>query len=262
MEVIIQKDAAAARKLASKIIAHQIENKPTSTLGLATGRTMELLYSLLVDQHREGKLDFSLCRSFNLDEYVGIARDDENSYRSYMNMHLFNHVNIDLRNTHVPHGDEKDLDWECHRYDKLIDECGGIDLQLLGIGQAGHIGFNEPGSSLRSRTRVKPLAPETMEQNRPLFKDPNSMPHRAITMGVGTILDSRRALMLATGKSKAEIIRKAVEGPITSMVTASALQLHPQCTVIVDEEAAELLEFKDHYRWVFESEPEWVHYRE
>ena len=143
----------------------------------------------------------------------------------------------------------------------MILEAGGIDLQLLGIGKAGHIGFNEPLSALRSRTRVKALAPTTIKQNAPLFDDPAKMPRRAITMGVGTILEARRCLLLATGAAKAEIIAQAVEGPITSMVTASALQLHPRCTVIVDEDAARKLKEKEYYRWIFENEPEWESYR-
>lgn len=261
MEVIIRKDAEAVAKIACKIISSQIIHKPNSVLGLATGRTMEMLYGYLVKLHKENGLDFSLCRSFNLDEYVGLTGEDENSYRSYMNKHLFNNVNIDFRNTHVPHGDAEDLDLECILYENLMEENGGIDLQLLGIGHDGHIGFNEPLSALKSRTRVKALAPETVEQNQRLFKDPSMMPKRAITMGVGTILESKRALLLATGEEKAEIIAKAVEGPITSMVTASALQLHPQCTIIVDEAAGAQLKGKEHYNWVFENEPEWEHYR-
>ena len=261
MEVIIQKDAEATANLASLIIANQIITKPHSVLGMATGRTMEMLYKKLVDRHINEDLDFSLCHTFNLDEYVGIDRYDENSYRSYMNKHLFEKVNIDFRNTHVPHGDAEDLDQECRDYDERIANRGGIDLQLLGIGQDGHIGFNEPLSALKSRTRAKALAPETIEQNRHLFSNPNAIPRRAITMGVGTILESKRALLIATGKEKAAIIHKAVEGPITSMVTASALQLHSYCTVIVDEDAASELEGKEHYRWVFENEPEWDQYR-
>jgi glucosamine-6-phosphate deaminase len=262
MEVIIQKDEYDAALLTARVIAVEIGKKPHIVLGLATGRTMEKVYEILVTFYKNDGLDFSLCRTFNLDEYVGLPREDEHAYRSYMNKHLFDKVNIDIRNTHVPHGTAEALDAECRRYDKLIRECGGIDLQLLGIGRAGHIGFNEPLSALKSRTRVKALTPETLKQNKPLFKDPQKMPRRAITMGVGTILESKRCLMLVTGFKKAEILKKAVEGPITSMVTASALQLHPHCTVICDEEAAELLEGKDYYRWVFENEPEWAQFQE
>lgn len=261
MEVIIQKDEHAAAYLTAQVIASALRKKPHLVLGLATGRTMALVYPVLVDLYKNHGLDFSLCRTFNLDEYVGIPSDGKNSYRSYMKKNLFNKVNIDIRNTHVPHGMAEDLEEECNRYDNLTQECGGIDLQLLGIGRAGHIGFNEPLSALKSRTRVKALTPETMEQNRPLFDNPDEMPRRAITMGVGTILESKRCLMLVTGFKKAEILKKAVEGPITSMVTASALQLHPHCTVICDEEAAELLDGKNHYRWIFENEPEWAQYR-
>ncbi len=261
MEVIIQKDEQAAANLTARIIASTLRKRPSLVLGLATGRTMELVYPVLVGLHKKEDLDFSLCRTFNLDEYVGLPREDVHSYRSYMNKNLFDKVNVDMRNTHIPHGMAEDLEIECQRYDSLTQECGGIDLQLLGLGQAGHIGFNEPLSALRSRTRVKALIPETMEQNKPLFKDPEKMPRRAITMGVGTILESKRCLMLVTGFKKAEILRKAVEGPITSMITATALQLHPHCTVIVDEEAAELLEGKKHYLWAFENEPEWADYQ-
>jgi len=143
----------------------------------------------------------------------------------------------------------------------LIQRFGGIDVQLLGIGRAGHIGFNEPLSALRSRTRVKALTPTTLKQNAPAFGGEEKVPRRAITMGVGTIIEARRCLLLATGETKAEVIAQAVEGPITSMVTASALQLHPRCTVVVDEAAASKLKEKDYYRWIFENEPEWEEYR-
>jgi glucosamine-6-phosphate deaminase len=155
----------------------------------------------------------------------------------------------------------QDLDAECRRYEALIHRFGGIDLQLLGIGKAGHIGFNEPLSALHSRTRVKALTPTTIRQNAASFGGEDKMPRRAITMGVGTIIESRRCVLLATGDSKAAIVAKAVEGPITSMVTASALQLHPRCTVVVDEEAGALLQERDYYRWIFENEPEWQDYQ-
>lgn len=261
MEVIIQKDLHTASLLTAHIIASEMRKNPHIVLGMATGRTMERVYHLLSEMHNQGNLDFSLCKTFNLDEYAGLPPTDINSYRSYMGEHLFDHVNIDPRNTYIPDGTAQDLDFECKRYERLIKKHGGIDLQLLGIGRAGHIGFNEPLSALKSRTRVKSLTPETMEQNRPLFKGDGAMPGRAITMGVGTILESKRCIMLVAGSEKAQILKKAVEGPITSMVTASALQLHPHCTVIVDEAAAELLECKDYYRWIYINEPEWDEYR-
>jgi glucosamine-6-phosphate deaminase len=222
---------------------------------------MECVYRHLVRLHREGGLDFSLCRTFNLDEYVGLFPSDPNSYRHYMEHHLFRQVNVDPRNTYLPNGLATDLDDECCRYETTIQRFGGIDLQLLGIGKAGHIGFNEPLSALRSRTRVKALTPTTLKQNAPMFGGEDRVPRRAITMGVGTILESRRCLLLATGGSKAEVVAKAVEGPITSMISATTLQLHPRCTVIVDQEAAAHLAEKEYYRWIFANEPEWEEFR-
>ncbi len=261
MEVIIRPTADAAAKLVADIISHELRANAHLVLGLATGRTMESVYAKLVRMYREERLDFSLCSTFNLDEYVGLPASDRHSYRHYMNHHLFMQVNIELRNTHLPDGTVADLNVECARYEALIRRFGGIDLQLLGIGRAGHLGFNEPLSALRSRTRVKALAPATLAQNAPLFTDPSLMPRRAITMGVGTILEGRRCVLLATGEEKAEIIAKAVEGPITAMISATALQLHDHCTVIVDEAAAGQLQGADYYRWIFENEPEWESYR-
>jgi glucosamine-6-phosphate deaminase len=261
MEVIIQPAKEAAARLAARIIARELRTNPHLVLGLATGKTMECVYRALVRMRQEEGLDFSLCRTFNLDEYVGLFPSDPNSYRHYMNRHLFDHVNIDLRNTHLPNGLAEDLDQECRRYEAAIQRFGGIDLQLLGIGKAGHIGFNEPLSALRSRTRVKALTPTTLRQNAPFFGGEDKMPRRAITMGVGTIIEARRCLLLATGESKAAMLAQAVEGPITSMISASALQLHARCTVVVDEAAASRLAGKDYYRWIFENEPEWEEYR-
>jgi glucosamine-6-phosphate deaminase len=223
---------------------------------------MERVYQLLVAMHETDDLDFSSCRTFNLDEYVGLAPSDPHSYRHYMDEHFFNRVNIDRRNTQLPNGMAKDLDAECRAYEARIRDAGGIDLQVLGVGRSGHIGFNEPLSALRSRTRVKALTQTTILQNAPLFGGAYFVPPRAITMGVGTILDARRVLLLATGSDKAGILATTVEGPITSMVSATALQLHERCTVIVDEPAAVELKGVEYYRWIFESEPEWETYRE
>lgn len=261
MELVIQPDAEHAANLVALLIAKALREKPHLVLGLATGRTMERVYNILVRMHREEGLDFSLCRTFNLDEYIGLRPDDPNSYRYYMDKHLFSQINIDRRNTFLPDGMARDIKASCRSYEEHIAECGGIDLQLLGIGADGHIGFNEPLSALRSRTRDKALTPSTIAVNSTLFKDPKSMPTRAITMGVGTILDARSAILLVTGSSKAEILAKAAEGPITSMVTASALQLHPACRVVVDEHAAVNLKAQDYYRWIFATEPEWAEFR-
>lgn len=261
MEVIIRPTADAAADLVARIIATELRANPNLVLGLATGRTMEAVYARLVRMHLEDQLDFSLCRTFNLDEYVGLSATDRNSYRHYMNEHLFNKVNIDLRNTHLPDGMASDLDAECAHYEHLITRCGGIDLQLLGIGCAGHLGFNEPLSAFRSRTRVKALAPATRAQNAPLFEQADQMPYRAITMGVGTILNARRCVLMATGIDKAEIVAKAVEGPITAMISATTLQLHERCNVVVDEVAASQLQGNEYYRWIFANEPEWAAFR-
>jgi glucosamine-6-phosphate deaminase len=261
MEVVIRPNSDAAADLVARVIAREMRSNPRLVMGLATGNTMESVYARLVQMHGEAGLDFSGCRTFNLDEYVGLSSNHANSYRHYMNHHLFLRVNIDLQNTHLPDGMAADLVTECANYERLIVENGGIDLQLLGIGQNGHLGFNEPLSAFRSRTRVKILSPVTRAQNAPLFPRPELVPHRAITMGVGSILDCRRCILLATGEEKAAVIAKAVEGPITSMISATALQLHPECTLILDEAAGSQLKESDYYHWVFENQPEWEPFR-
>jgi glucosamine-6-phosphate deaminase len=258
MEVIIRPTRGKATSLVAKLIIDQITAKHNSVLGLATGRTMEEVY----EKAARYNANFTECSSFNLDEYVGIPGTDKNSYRYYMNKHLFEKINIKIENTFLPNGVAKDLIAECKEYEVKMAEKGGIDLQLLGIGRSGHIGFNEPLSALFSRTREKALTPVTIAQNSPLFENPEDMPKQAVTMGVGTILDAKRVVLLATGKEKAEIIAKAVEGPITSMISATALQLHRSCVIIVDEEAAEHLKEKEYYHWIFKNEPEWKAYQD
>ncbi|HVU28264.1 MAG TPA: glucosamine-6-phosphate deaminase [Verrucomicrobiae bacterium] len=247
MEIIIQPNAQNAADLVAQIIAEALCFNPRLVLGLASGRTMEPVYARLVRMHHEKWLDFSACRTFNLDEYVGLPGNDRNSYRHYMNHHLFAQVNVELSNTHLPDGMVANLSGECANYERLISESGGIDLQLLGIGQNGHLGFNEPLSAFRSRTRVQTLSPMTRAQNAPLFSSSDQVPHCAITMGVGTILDCRHCVLLATGEEKAAIIAKTIEGPITSMITATALQLHPACTVVLDEAAGSQLKESNAY---------------
>jgi glucosamine-6-phosphate deaminase len=263
MEVIIRPTPGRAAHLTAKLIAAELRAKPDLVLGLATGSTMEAVYEALATMHRRDGLDFSRCTTFSLDEYIGLAPDHPYSYHEYMRQHLFGRVNVNPSQTHLPNGAAADLDAECRHYEELIRQAGGIDIQLLGLGSDGHIGFNEPLSALRSRTRQKALAPATIAQNvRFCGGDPDRMPKRALTMGVGTILEARKCLMLVTGANKADILTRAVEGPITAMVTASALQLHPSCRVIVDEAAAARLEGSAYYRWIFESECEWAIYRD
>jgi glucosamine-6-phosphate deaminase len=257
MEVIVQESSGAAVSLTARIIAYHVHRKPHTVLGLATGRTMEPVYAELVRLHREKGLDFSLARAFNLDEYLGLAPDHPQSYRQFMNEHLFHHINIDLRNTRLLNGLTTDVVAECECFEDEIRDCGGIDLQVLGIGRSGHIGFNEPASSLGSRTRSKTLTPETLAQNAPLFGRHEDVPRHVLTMGVGTILESYCLLMLVTGAEKADVAAQAIEGPLTSMVTASAIQLHPRCTVVLDQDAAARLTLRDYYRWVYENKPDW-----
>ena len=250
MRVIIKNTAAEAELETAKIIANEIRIKPEYKLGLATGRTMEAVYANLVKMNKAGELDFSLVKTFNLDEYIGLSPDDKNSYHYYMNYHLFSKINIDLRNTHVPQGDVEDVALAAYEFECAMQDAGGVDLQLLGIGRTGHIGFNEPLSSFASRTREVTLTELTYQQNSPLFDNPADMPMHAVTMGVGTILEAGKLLLLATGTEKADIIAKTIEGPITSMISATALQLHPDATVVLDEEAAAKLVGKESYKWM------------
>lgn len=262
MEIVVLPDARAAERLAARIVADRLKAKPDLVLGCATGATMEGIYAELVRLHREEGLSFARATTFNLDEYVGLAADDERSYHYYMRRHLFGHVDLRPERCHLPDGLAADLRAEARAYEASIDAAGGIDIQLLGLGRTGHIGFNEPLSALMSRTRPVALTPTTREQNAPHFGgDPAAVPERALTMGVGTILAARELLMVVTGERKAEVLARATEGPITSMVSATALQLHPHCVVIVDEAAASRLEGREHYKWEFENDPEWAPYR-
>jgi len=264
MEVIICKDRVAQAQYAAGIIRHQVESKPNSVLGLATGSTPEDTYRLLVKAHQEDGLNFSGVTTFNLDEYLGLPRDHEQSYYWFMHDRLFNHINVRPENVNLPDGMAADPEAACAQYEEKIRAAGGIDLQLLGIGGDGHIAFNEPGSSLASRTRVKTLTEQTIKDNAGLFFNGNEdeVPRFAITMGVGSILDARHCLLLATGARKADVIKAMIEGPVSSAVTASALQLHPRVTVVLDEEAASKLEHGDYYRWVHSQQGEYAKLRE
>ncbi|MFC0510951.1 MULTISPECIES: glucosamine-6-phosphate deaminase [Asaia] len=242
MRLFIMPDPHSATRFAANEIASLMIERPNPVLGLATGRTMEGVYRALCGMHREEGLDFSTTTSFNLDEYVGLSAADPCSYHHYMNALLFNHVNSRPDAIHLPAGDAPDLDAECTAYEESIRASGGIDLQLLGIGDTGHIGFNEPPSPFDSRTRCVTLNQKTRIQNAAMFGgNPDAVPTRALTMGVGTILEARQLLLLALGQSKAAIIAKALEGPVGPQVSASAIRLHRQCTVILDEASASAL---------------------
>jgi len=258
VEVILQPSRDTAVALAARLVGDRLRARPDLVLGLATGRTMEGLYNCLA----ESGVSFARCRTFNLDEYIGLPADHPNSYARYMRDRLFSRVDIDPANTHLPDGMAEDLAGEAARYEAAIKAAGGIDLQLLGIGESGHIGFNEPLSAITSRTRDKTLSPATRRQNAEMFGgDPAAVPARALTMGVGTILEARELLLVACGTAKADILAAAVEGPLTAYVSASAIQLHPNCKVIVDADAASALKGQDYYRFVFENEPSWAPYR-
>jgi glucosamine-6-phosphate deaminase len=253
MEIIIQPTPAAATTIAARLVAGLIRRKPDAVLGLATGGTQESLYRQLVAE----KLDWSRITTFNLDEYVGVSPDHPQSYHRFMAERLFSHINIPAHNVNIPDGLAADIPGWCQNYERKIAAAGGMDLQLLGIGTDGHIGFNEPSSSLASRTRIKTLALQTQRDNARFFGGEDKVPHHVITMGIGTILEARHCLLLALGAKKARAIAAACEGPVTAMNPASALQLHPKVTVCLDEEAAAELKLKDYYRWVYENKPDW-----
>ncbi|MGH7941146.1 MAG: glucosamine-6-phosphate deaminase [Limisphaerales bacterium] len=253
MEIIIQSTQEAAAKVAARLIARLLRGKPDAVLGLATGSTPLPLYRQLTLM----KLDWRRVKTFNLDEYAGLAPEHPASYHYFMRENLFRHINIANRNIHIPDGLTPDIPVFCRNYEEEIRAAGGIDLQLLGIGADGHIGFNEPSSSLASRTRIKTLTARTRRDNARFFGGESEAPHHVITMGIGTIMESRHCLLLAFGKKKARAIAGAVEGPVTAMNPASALQLHPQVTLCLDESAASLLKMKSYYRWVFDNKPDW-----
>ena len=257
MEIIIQKDADTASRIAAQYVARVIQKKPDAVLGLATGSTPVKLYRELIRMHQQEGLDFSRITTFNLDEYVGLKPDHPASYRRFMHENLFDHINIPPDNIHIPDGEADDIPTHCQQYEKKICQAGGIDLQILGIGSDGHIGFNEPTSSLASRTRIKTLTEETIGDNARFFESAEDVPHHVITMGIGTILDSRACLMLAFGENKATAIAGAVEGPVMSSLPASALQMHPVVKVFCDEPAAGQFERASYYRWVYSNKPRW-----
>jgi len=243
------------RRAAALEVAHVLNAKPNAVLGMATGSTPLGLYKELVKMHRAGELDLSHVTTFNLDEYVGLPVTHPQSYHYFMHENFFKHVNIPPQNIHIPSGTTTNYPAFCQWYEDRIKEAGGIDLQILGIGSDGHIAFNEPGSSLSSRTRLKTLARQTIDDNARFFNDRSEVPIYAITMGVGTIMEAREVILLASGSNKADAIGKAVEGPVTAMITASALQMHPSTRVYVDDAAAEKLTMREYFDWIQEKKP-------
>jgi len=250
MEVVICADYEEMSKAAAAVVAGVVKAKPEAVLGLATGSTPLGLYKELIRMHEQEGLDFSNVTTFNLDEYVGLPPEHDQSYRYFMHENLFKHVNIRPDNTHVPSGTAKDYAAYCREYEEQIEAAGGIDVQVLGIGSDGHIAFNEPGSSLASRTRIKTLAEQTINDNARFFEKKEDVPIYAVTMGVGTILESGKLVLLASGEGKAAAVAAAVEGPVSSMCTASALQLHPDAMVFTDAGAAGGLKMREYYEWI------------
>ncbi len=236
MKVIKAKDYDQLSKIAADIIAAQVIVKPDCVLGLATGSSPIGIYEYLVKKYENGELDFGETVSVNLDEYVGLGGDHGQSYRYFMQEHLFDHVNIKPENTFVPNGCADDLNAECREYDARIRRLGGIDLQLLGIGFDGHIGFNEPDDFFIGETHVADLLPSTVEANSRFFESVDAVPKQAISMGMGSIMQARKILLIANGKKKAEVIERAINGKITPQLPASLLQLHGDVTVVYSEE--------------------------
>ena len=238
MRVLVTPDYRTLSEEAATLVDRALRNRPDLTLGLPTGNTPLAMYAELVRKHRDAGLDFSRVRTFNLDEYLGIALDHPQSYHAYMRCRFFDHLNVAPAHVDIPDGSPGvDSDVECNRYENAIRDSGGIDLLIVGSGSTGHIAFNEPGSSFDSRTRVVSLAKETIANASKYFASDEEIPRRAITVGIRTILDARRILLLASGQTKARAVARALRGPVSESVPASALRLHPNVIAILDEEA-------------------------
>jgi len=241
VKIYSAKDYAGMSRIAANILSAQITMKPDCTLGLATGSTPIGTYQVLVERCASGDLDFSQVKSINLDEYVGLSPEHDQSYRYFMNTNLFNHVNINKDNTNVPNGLAEDLDAECQRYNELISTLGPIDIQVLGMGHNGHIGFNEPSDIFELETHKVDLAQTTIDANARFFASADEVPRQALTMGIKSIMQAKMILVVVNGKGKAEIVKKAFTGPVTPQVPASILQMHPNVVLVGDEEALSLL---------------------
>ena len=241
MRLIVTKNYEEMSKVAAKEMAEDIKRNPEIVLGLATGGTPVGMYKELIRMYNEGELDFSKVTSIHLDEYVGLSGDHDQSYRYFMNTNLFNHINIDKNNTFVPNGLAENVEEECMAYDSRIQDMGGIDLQLLGLGANGHIGFNEPGEALSVGTHLTDLKESTIEANARFFDSIDDVPRKAITMGLGGIMKAKKIMVIASGEGKAEVVKAMMSGKITTEIPATMLQMHRDVILIVDEDAAKLL---------------------
>lgn len=257
MEVVILPGAKQIGALAADAIEALVRRKPNAVLGLATGSSPLPVYDELARRYDAGGLDFSQAHGFALDEYVGLEAGHPESYREVIRREFTNRVNIKPENVHGPDGAAKDLEAACQDYEDAIKAVGGVDLQILGVGTDGHIGFNEPGSSLASRTRIKTLIEQTRKDNARFFDSIDDVPHHVVTQGLGTIMDARHVVLVATGAQKAQAVRDFVEGPVAAICAASILQMHPHATILVDEAAASSLKLADYYRHTYDNKPEW-----
>lgn len=257
MEVVILPGSRPIAGLASDAVEALLRRKPDAVLGLATGSSPLPIYSELALRHERDGLDFSLTRAFAVDEYVGLPAGHPQSYREVIAREFTERVNIEPANVHVPDGTAGDIPAVCRAYEEAIRDAGGVDLQILGVGTDGHIGFNEPGSSLASRTRIKTLVEQTRRENARFFGSLAEVPHHVLTQGLGTILDARHVILVATGAQKAQAVRDLVEGPVAAICPASVLQLHPHATVLLDEAAASSLRLADYYRHSYDNKPTW-----
>ncbi len=256
MEVVILGGSRPIGKLAADAIEELLRRKPDAVLGLATGSSPLPVYEELAARHAAG-LDFSRASGFALDEYVGLPDGHPEQYRNVIRREFTDRINIDPANVHSPDGSAADIPAACDAYEAAIAAAGGVDLQLLGVGTDGHIGFNEPGSSLASRTRIKSLIEQTRKDNARFFTSLADVPHHVITQGLGTIMDARHVILIATGAQKAQAVRDFVEGPVAAICPASVLQFHPHATVLVDEAAASALKLADFYRHTYDNKPSW-----
>ena len=253
MEVIITSSYDEICEKAARIIQQEWQKKNNLVLGLATGETPLGVYKKIIEMNQRKEIDFSSIIAFSLDEYLGLEEEHPQSFAFYMKENFFRHTNIKMENIFRLEGKPPDIETHCQEYEEKIKSYGGIDIQMLGIGRNGHIGFNEPGSSLSSRTRVKTLAEETIRDNARFFTDEQEVPRFCLTMGIGTVMEAKIIILLASGKGKSDAIKSCVEGAVTASVPASALQLHPRVKILVDEEAGSLLTQKKYYKWVFKN---------
>ena len=259
MEVVITSSADEAGRLVADVIVRVLKERPEAVIGLATGSSPLPTYAALIDDHRAGAVSFARASAVLLDEYVGLPPDHPQTYGAFIRHHLTRHIDLEPDRLFGPDVWADDLDAACRRYEQLLTDLGGVDVQLLGIGSDGHIGFNEPGSSLASRTRIKTLTAATRGDNARFFASLDEVPRHVVTQGLATITAARHVVLVACGEAKAAPVARAVEGPVAARCPASVLQLHPHATVIVDEAAAAELELADYYRETYAGKPAWQH---